>query len=116
MSASNRWVKAAAWFLAVSYGIGAPLTAVIEYQSQMLSRRFDYPPWLIYLTCGVQVLCSIGVLVRSTRAPAAFALTMTTIGAVVSHLKIGSPQTAWAAVLYTAVQVWFGLQGRDNAL
>jgi len=115
MAISSRWVRAAAWFLALSYGIGAPLTAVLEYRSETFSQRFDYPSWLIYLTCAVQALCCVGVVFRSTRVLAVTALTAITLGAVVFHLRIGSPQTAWAAVLYTAVQIWFGLRGRDSS-
>jgi hypothetical protein len=46
---------------------------------------------------------------QPTTAWAAGGLTLTTLGAIALHLRIGSPLTAWAAVLYTAVQVWFGL-------
>ena len=67
MSGRERWLRIAAWFLAISYGIGAPLTAVIEYRSQTFSQRFDLPP-----------------------------------------------ATSLAAIFYTAVQVWFGLQSRER--
>ena len=109
MSGRERWLRIGAWFLAISYGIGAPLTAVIEYRSQTFSQRFDLPPELIYLTCAVQLVCSIGVLIRPFATWAAAALTVTTLGAIGSHLRIGSPVTSLAAVFYTAVQIWFGL-------
>ena len=63
---------------------------------------------------AVQVLCSIGVLVRPFALWAAAALTVTTVGAIASHLRIGSPTTAVTAVIYTAIQVWFGLRSRRN--
>ena len=112
MFARESWVRVAAGFLAISYAIGAPLTAFLEYRSQMMSQRFDYPPVLIYLTSAVQLVCSLGVLVRPLAPWAAAALTVVTLGAIASHLSIGSPVTALPALFFTAVQVWFGLQSR----
>ena len=112
----ERWVRIAAGFLSVSYAVGAPLTAVLEYRGQTLSERFDLPPALIYLTCAVQMLCSVGVLVRPLATTAAAALTVITLGAIASHLRIGAPETALAAVLYTVVQVWFGLESRARRI
>ena len=51
-----------AWVLAISYMVGAPLAAFLEYNCQTLSKRFDYPSELIYATCIVQFFCSIGLL------------------------------------------------------
>ena len=113
--AGERWVRVAAWFLAISYGLAAPVTAFFEYRSHTLSERFDLPPSLIYLTCAVQVVCAIGVLVRPFAHWAAAVLTVTTLGAIASHLRIGSPTTAVAAVVYTAIQVWVGLESRSRA-
>lgn len=110
--ARERWVRITAWFLALSYGIGAPWAAILEYQHQVLSQRFGLSPTLIYLTCGVQFVCAIGVLVRRLAPWAATGLTVTTMGAIASHLKIGSPRTAVPAVVYTAIQVWFALASR----
>jgi hypothetical protein len=42
MFARESWVRVAAGFLAISYAIGAPLTAFLEYRSQTMSQRFDY--------------------------------------------------------------------------
>lgn len=109
----ERWVRVAAGFLAFSYAIGAPLTAYVEYTSHALSLRFGLPPALIYLTCVVQLLAAIGVVVRSLAPWAAAALTVITVGAIASHLKIGSPLTALPAVAYTVIQVWFGLRSRQ---
>ncbi|MHC5209882.1 MAG: DoxX family protein [Planctomycetota bacterium] len=99
---SPRGVRVAAWFLALSYGLGSPATAYLEVRDHTFSERFDVPAALIHVTCAVQVLCAIGVLVRPLAAWAAAALTVTTIGAIASHLRIGSPETAIAAVVYTA--------------
>jgi uncharacterized membrane protein YphA (DoxX/SURF4 family) len=107
---SARWVRFAAWFLALSYGIGAPLTAYLEYASHTFSERFGYPATLIYLTCAVQLVCAVGVLVRPYARWAAVALTVITVGAIVSHLRIGSPLTAVPAIAYTAIQVWVALR------
>ena len=112
MSAHRLWTRIAAGFLALSYAIGGPFTAVIEYRSQTLSQRFDLPQELIYLTCVVQLVCSIGVLVRPVAPWAAAALTVVALGAIGSHLRIGQPVTALTAVVYTAVQIWFGLASR----
>jgi uncharacterized membrane protein YphA (DoxX/SURF4 family) len=108
----ERWVGIAAGFLAVSYGLGAPWTAFIEYREQVLSQRFDLPPELIYFTCAVQLACSIGVLIRPVASWAAAALTVITLGAIASHLRIASLVTAVPALFYTAVQIWFGLKSR----
>jgi hypothetical protein len=115
-SARERWIRVTAWFLAVSYGLGAPVTALFEYRSQTFSQRFDLPPALIYLTCAVQLVCSIGVLLRPLAVRASVGLTATTVGAIVSHVRIGSPGTAVAAVVYTALQIWFGLMSRGRNL
>ena len=72
-SAHERWVRVAAGFLAISYAVGAPLTAYIEYGSHTISQRFGYPPAFIYLICAVQLVCSIGVLVRPLASWAAAA-------------------------------------------
>ncbi len=114
-SIRERSVRVAAWFLALSYGLGGPVAVFLEFRSHTLSERFDLPPALIYLTCTVQLVCSIGVLVRPFALWAAAALTVITLGAVASHVRIGSPATAVAAVVYTAVQVWFGLMSRARA-
>jgi hypothetical protein len=72
------------------------------------------PPELVYFTFAVQFVCAIGVLVRPLASWAAATLTLTTLGAIASHVKIGSPLTAVPAAVYTAVQVWFGLATRGR--
>jgi hypothetical protein len=43
------------------------------------------------------------------------ALTVVTLGAIASHLRIESPSTALPALAYTLVQVWVGLESRASA-
>lgn len=102
--------------LAVSYGVGAPLAAYLEYQDQLLSQRFDLPPALLYVTSAVQFACAFGVLLKPLASWAAFLLTCTTLGAVAAHVMIGSPETALTAVAYTVAQVWYGLERRGDML
>lgn len=109
----DRWRRITAWILAVSYGVGGPGMAVLEFRRQLFSTRFDWSPGLIYVTCVVQFACAIALLMPRFASLAAAGLTVTTLGAVVSHFRIGSPLTAIPAVLYTAVQVWFGLAARS---
>ncbi len=100
------------WFLAISYGLAAPITAYFEATQGLISARFDYPPGLVYLVCASQVVAVGGLFVRSLAPWAAAGLSVITLGALVSHLKIGSPLTAVPAVLYTVIQVWFGWKRR----
>jgi hypothetical protein len=105
-------VSVAAAFLALSYGIGAPVCGILEYRSQLFSHRFDLRPELVYLVFVVQFASAIAVLAPRLASWAAAALTVTTLGAVASHVRIGSPLTAMPALLYTAVQIWYGLASR----
>lgn len=99
-------------FLAASYGIGAPWTALLEVRGAIFSERFDVPPPLIELTCVVQVVAAVGLFSRRFAPWAAAALTVITLGAIAAHFRIGSPATALPALVYTAVQVWLGLESR----
>ena len=114
-AARDRWRRITAWFLAVSYGAGAPAMAIVEYRRHLFSVRFDWPPALIYVTCAVQLACAFGVLAPRLAVASAVGLTVTTLGAVASHVRIGSPLTSIPALLYTAVQLWFGLASRSAA-
>lgn len=114
MGARERWTGVVGILLAISYGIGAPLGALLEYQDHLFSQRFNLPPELIYLAFVVQLACAIGVLVRPLASWAAAGLTVTTLGAIASHLRIGSPLTALTALVYTVVQVWYGLERRTG--
>lgn len=111
--APARWWRITAWILAISYGVGGPWMAVLEFRNQLFSTRFDWPPALIYVTCVIQFACAFAVLMPRFASLAAAGLTVTTLGAVVSHFRIGSPLTSIPAVLYTALQVWFGLAARS---
>jgi hypothetical protein len=103
----SKWVRRTAVFLAVAYGVGAPVSAVLELRSALLSQRFLVPPALIYTTCAVQLACAAAILSRRYARGAAAVLTVTTLGATGAHLKIGSPLTALPAVAFTVLQVWF---------
>jgi hypothetical protein len=106
----DRLVGFVAGFLAVSYGVGAPLAAVLEFQHQVFSARFGVSPLLVYLTSAVQFMSAVGVLIRPVASWGAAALTVTTLGAIAAHVRIGSPLTAGPAVAYTVLQIWFGLE------
>jgi hypothetical protein len=106
----TRSLRAIAWFLAVSYSIGAPLGAFVELRGSFLSTRFGLPAGLIYLVSAIQLACALLILSRRHASLAAMVLSVTTIGAAASHLRIGSPLTSIPALLFTAVQVWFALR------
>jgi len=106
----SRWQRVAGWFLFLSYAIGSPIFAIVESKTGVFSERFNYPPEFLYLVSAVQFICAL-VLFRRALAPwSAVILTVFTVGAVISHLKINSPVTALPALMYTAVQIWYGSQ------
>jgi hypothetical protein len=106
----SRWQRVAGWFLFVSYAIGSPLFAMVEAKTGAFSERFDYPPEFLYLVSGVQFICAL-VLFRRALAPwSTVILTVLSLGAVVSHLRINSVATALPALIYTAIQAWYGSQ------
>ena len=109
-SNETRILRIVAWFLAVFYIVGVPVVAYLEFHDQLLSHRFDLPATLIYFTCVVQILCAPALLVRKLAPWAAVALSVITIGAIGSHLRIGSPVTTIPALIATATQVWFGVR------
>ena len=115
-SSPGNLTRVVAWVLAISYLVGAPLAAYLEYNGQILSERFDYPPELIYITCVVQIFCSVALLLPRLAPWAAALLTLIALGAVASHLKIGSPLTSLPAFAYAAVQIWFIRASRAKAL
>ena len=100
-------LRIVAWTLAVTYLIGAPVAGFLEYSGQVLSQRFDLPPQLIYATCAAQLILAVGMLLPQFAMWSAGLLTVIAIGAVGSHLRIGSPLTALPAMAYVAVQLWF---------
>ena len=105
--ANAKALRIVAWTLAVTYLIGAPVAGYLEYTGDVLSQRFDLPPQLIYATCAAQLLLAVGLLLPKFAVWSAGLLTVIAIGAVGSHLRIGSPLTALPAMAYVAVQLWF---------
>jgi len=99
-------VRVVAWILAATYAVGAPAAAIFEYVGGALSARFGYPPEFIYLVSLVQFICAIGLTFRRYARPSAAVLTAIALGAVASHLRIGSPLTALPALVCVLVQVW----------
>jgi hypothetical protein len=115
---TGRWLRAAGWFLFVSYAIGSPLFALVEFRTGMFSQKFAYSPGFLYLVSGTQFVCAL-LLFRRSVAPFSIAiLTVLSIGAAYSHFRIESPLTALPAVAYTVLQVWygFGVRRKEGAL
>jgi hypothetical protein len=106
----DRWHLIAGWFLFLSYAIGSPAFAVVEARTGLISERFDYPPEFLYLISGAQFVCSLALFSRSFAPWSAAVLTILSVGAVVSHFRIGSPITAFPALVYTAIQIWYGFR------
>jgi hypothetical protein len=109
-TSQRRLLRISAWFLAISYGVGAPLVGVAEFRGAVLSARFGLPPELIYVTCAIQLASAPAVLVPALAPWAAMALSVTTIGAIGAHLTTATPLRAIPAVACTVLQVWFGLE------
>jgi uncharacterized membrane protein YphA (DoxX/SURF4 family) len=108
----SRLIRLTGWFLALCYGVGAPLGAILELRGQVFSQRFELPPALILVVCGVQLACAAVILLPRFAPWAAAALTVTTVGAIGAHFRIGSPVTALPAVFFTVLQVWYGIASR----
>lgn len=84
-----------------------------------MSLRFGYTEEFIFFICIVQLLCSLALLAPRLILWSIAALTVISIGAVASHIKIDSPLTALPAVAYTLVQIWFAYRvktGRAHGL
>jgi len=111
-SSQGRPLRIVSWFLAISYGIGAPVTAIAEVRTGALSERLGLPPELIYFTCAVQLVSAPAVLTRAWAPWAALALTVITVGAIGAHLATESPVRAIPAVFYTGLQIWFYIVSR----
>jgi len=97
------------WLLFFSYLIGSPAMMVVEFRGQLLSERFGYVPEIIYIVGIVQVLSVLLLRVRPAALWSLVVLTVLSLGAVWSHLKIGSPLTSVPALVYTALQIWLGV-------
>jgi len=106
----DKWELVAGWFLFLSYFIGAPAFAIVEARTGLFSGRFNYPPEFLYLVSAAQFLCSLVLFVRVLAPWSAVLLTVITVGAVISHLRIDSATTALPALIYTAIQIWYGVR------
>ena len=104
----DRWQRAAGWFLVISYAVGSPAFSIAEAMTGVISQRFDYSPEFLYLVGFTQFCCALALLKRSLVPWSCAILTVLSIGAVWSHLKIGSPLTGLPALGYTVIQVWYG--------
>jgi hypothetical protein len=115
----SRWQLATGWFLFLSYAIGSPVFAIVEAMTGLFSARFNYPPEFLYLVSGAQFVCSLVLFMRPLAPWSVMVLTIITLGAVISHLRIDSAVTALPALMYTVIQIWYGLrmyrQHRDNS-
>lgn len=107
---TNPWPRRLAWFLAVSYVAAAPVMVVLESRDALFSQRFDLPAWLIYGTVVVQVVSVVLIVSERHAQKAALVLSATTLGALFSHIRIGSPLTAIPALAFTVVQLWLAVQ------
>jgi hypothetical protein len=91
--------------VAATYVVGAPVAAYLEYRSQLLSQRFDYPSIMIYAVCAIQLACAAALLSQRFMLLSLAALTVIALGAVGSHFRIGSPLTALPSIVYVLVQL-----------
>ena len=107
MTHKNRWHRIVAISLAISYGLGSPIGAILEYLKDFFSKRFDLPSELIYATFIIQFICAFGVLSKRYARWSSLCLTATTIGTIYVHFRIGSPSASIIAFAYTGLQIWF---------
>jgi uncharacterized membrane protein YphA (DoxX/SURF4 family) len=108
----DRWQLVAGWFLLLSYAVGSPVFAIVEAKTGLFSERFNYPSEFLYLVSGTQFVCSLVLFVRALAPWSAVVLTVITVGAMFSHLRIDSAITALPALAYTAIQIWYGIRVR----
>lgn len=106
---ADKWQFVAGWLLLLSYAVGSPAFAVVEAKTGLFSERFDYPPVFLYIVSGAQFVCSLVLFVRALAPWSAMVLTVLSVGAVISHFRINSAVTALPALLYTVIQIWYGL-------
>ena len=88
-----RWQSIATWFLLLSYAVGSPAFAVLEFNTGLISGRLS------------RRLATWGL----------FVLTVLAIGAVYSHFRINSPLTSIPAFFYVVVQLWYGWRIRETS-
>lgn len=104
------WQLVAGWFLLLSYFVGSPVFAIVEAKTGLFSERFKYPSEFLHLVSGTQFICSLVLFVRALAPWSAMVLTVITVGAVLSHLRIDSAVTALPALAYSAIQIWYGIR------
>jgi hypothetical protein len=107
---ADKWQRLAGWFLVVSYLVGSPAFALLELQTAAISQRFDYSPAFLYAVGGAQFICAALLFVRKLVPWSCAVLTVLSMGAVVSHFRIGSPVTSLPALAYTIIQIWYGIR------
>ena len=110
----DRWQLVTGWFLFLSYAVGSPAFAIVEAKTGLFSERFNYPSEFLYLVSGTQFVCSLVLFVRALAPWSAIVLTLITIGAVLSHIRIDSAVTALPALAYSAIQIWYGIRVRRS--
>lgn len=106
----SRWQHVAGWFLFISYAVGSPIFAIVEAKTGAFSERFNYPPEFLYFVSAVQFICALALFRRVIAPWSTVVLTVLSIGAVASHIRINSVATALPALIYTAIQIWYGSQ------
>jgi hypothetical protein len=107
---ADRWQGFARAFLFVSYALAPPVFAIVEARTGIFSERFAYPPAFLYFVSATQFVCAFGLLRRALAPWSIVVLTVLSLGAVYAHFRIDSPLTSIPALVYTAVQVWYGLR------
>jgi hypothetical protein len=107
---ADRWEPVVRWFLFLSYAIGAPAFAIVEARTGLFSGRFNYPPEFLYLVSATQFVCALALFVRAIAPWSTVCLTAITVGAVISHLRINSAISALPALVYMAIQIWYGIR------
>lgn len=107
---NDRWQLGVAWFLTLSYLIGSPAFSILELRTGLISTRFGYPPVFLYAVGLTQFICASVLFVRSLAPWSCVILDVLAIGAVVSHISIGSPLTGIPALVYVLAQTWYGVR------
>jgi hypothetical protein len=85
------------------------VAALLEIRGHVFSDRFDYPSAFILAVCAIQLACAAVILIPRFAVWAAAVLSVTTVGAIASHIRIGSPDRAVPALLFTLLQLWYGI-------
>ena len=103
-------VRMAAWFLFISYFFGALAFLVAEFRGHLLTNLFGYSLLFIYFIKTIQFVCSLLLFSKRLRLLSVVILTILSMGAVGSFIRIESTLAGLPALGYTILQVWFGVQ------